>query len=273
MQHRLIEKLRLAFLSRYYGSDLNQLARLYGSDKCGGHHYTQHYELLMKSRRKERLTVLEIGIGGYSDHLRGGESLRMWKAYFPYSQIVGIDLFPKSGLAEKRIHIRQLDQTDVEGIVSLSEEFGGFDIVIDDGSHVNNHVILTFRTLFPLLKTNGLYIIEDTQTSYWPTYGGGLHSDGTIMAYFKNSIDGLNYREIPDPNYVVSNFCRARPKVTPDDAPRHSEFCESIVQIIASHNLLIIRKGDNSEQSNLPLWVDLESLRMQLVGQGEDRST
>jgi hypothetical protein len=51
----------------------------------------------------------------------------------------------------------------------------GFDIIIDDGSHVNEHVITTFEYLLPILNNEGLYVIEDTQTAYWPEYGGSSH--------------------------------------------------------------------------------------------------
>ena len=46
------------------------------------------------------------------------------------------------------------------------------DIIIDDGSHINEHVIRTFQYLFPKLKPGGIYVVEDTQTSYRQDYGG-----------------------------------------------------------------------------------------------------
>jgi demethylmacrocin O-methyltransferase len=58
--------------------------------------------------------------------------------------------------------------------------------MIDDGSHLNEHVITPFRTLFPLLAEDGIYVIEDTQTSYWPKFGGdsyNLNNANTIMNF------------------------------------------------------------------------------------------
>src|SRR5690606_41306911 len=46
------------------------------------------------------------------------------------------------------------------------------DLIIDDGSHINEHVIESFNFLFPRLKSGGIYVIEDVQTSYWVDYGG-----------------------------------------------------------------------------------------------------
>jgi hypothetical protein len=38
---------------------------------------------------------------------------------------------------------------------------GNFDIIIDDGSHRNNDIKVSFDVLFPALKSGGLYFIED----------------------------------------------------------------------------------------------------------------
>lgn len=35
------------------------------------------------------------------------------------------------------------------------------DIIIDDGSHISSHQILTFNVLWDKLKIGGLYFIED----------------------------------------------------------------------------------------------------------------
>ncbi len=40
--------------------------------------------------------------------------------------------------------------------------YDSFDIIIDDGSHMNRDVIKSFELLFPLLNDNGIYIVEDT---------------------------------------------------------------------------------------------------------------
>jgi hypothetical protein len=75
------------------------------------------------------------------------------------------------------------------------------DIIIDDGSHVNEHVITSFRTLFPYLQDGGIYVIEDLHTSYWPEYGGNwvsLNEPTTSVSMLKSLVDGLNYQYIPD---------------------------------------------------------------------------
>lgn len=190
--------------------------------------------------RSGRLNLLEIGVGGYGDPALGGSSLRMWKSYFRKSRIVGIDLYDKTHLSENYIDIRQCDQTDQEGLTNLCSEYGGFDIIIDDGSHLNEHVIRTFEILFPLLRSNGIYAVEDLQTAYWPGFGGGMNSPKSSMAFFKKLVDGLNHSEFPVADY------------------KRTYYDENIVEIAFFHNLVVIRKGSNNEKTNWPDRIEIE---------------
>ena len=194
---RLRPSARLLGASIFYRNDLSRLALFFQTDKWGSHWYTQHYQRYFHTVRKKRLNLLEIGVGGYENSKLGAESLRMWKTYFPNGRIVGLDICDKTHFSEDRIDVRRGDQTDAEALRSLSSEYGGFDIVIDDGSHLNEHVIKTFGVLFPLLRPNGIYAIEDTQTSYWPTWGGGIDNPRSLMTFFKGLADGLNHVEYP----------------------------------------------------------------------------
>ncbi|HEY5381009.1 MAG TPA: class I SAM-dependent methyltransferase [Acidobacteriaceae bacterium] len=230
-----------------YRDDLNRLAPLYGTDKWGSHWYTPHYQRYLGPLRKQHLNLLEIGVGGEAMVDYGGASLRMWKRFFPNARIVGIDIFDKRHFSEPRIDVRICDQTDAQALRKLSEEYGGFDIIIDDGSHVNEHVIGTFRTLFPLLRPNGIYAIEDTQTSYWPSYGGGRAKPDTLLNFFKGLTDCLNYAEYSSDGYMPDSFER------------------SIVEMAFFHNLVIVRKGINDERSNQPEVVRAE---MEAAGRG-----
>jgi len=46
-------------------------------------------------------------------------------------------------------------------------ERGGWDIIIDDGSHVPRHQLITFTSLFPCVRPGGVYVIEDIESSYY----------------------------------------------------------------------------------------------------------
>jgi hypothetical protein len=216
-------------------NDLISLATKYGTDKWNIHWYMGHYETHFGSLKRQKLHLLEVGVGGESDPSKGGESLRVWRDYFPNAKIFGIDIYDKKAVEDDRIKVFQGDQSDAAFLRRVVKEVGGLDIVIDDGSHLNNHVIRTFNVLFPLLNHNGIYVVEDTQASYWPVFGGSsywLNSRRTTMGYFKRLLDGLNYAEFDRPGYSPTYF------------DRH------IVAVHFYHNLIFIYKGNNDEGSN-----------------------
>lgn len=84
--------------------------------------------------------------------------------------IYGLDIFDKH-VAGPRIRTIRGDQNDPECLAELAGEIGPLDVVIDDGSHVSEHVLTSFRALFPHLRASGLYVVEDLQTSCWPSHG------------------------------------------------------------------------------------------------------
>lgn len=211
--------------------DLTELGVEFRTDKATHHRYTQHYERHLRHLRGEAFTLLEIGIGGYSREGQGGASLRMWKHFFPKAQVVGLDIEDKSFVEAPRIRVYQGSQTDEALLRRIVEEAGGLKVVIDDGSHRPEHIRETFRVLFPLLADDGIYAIEDTQTSYWPEWGGDEDRHGrlTTMALVKDLVDGLNYEEYVDEDYQSTY------------ADRH------VVAVHAYHNLVVIEKGTNAE--------------------------
>jgi hypothetical protein len=76
-----------------------------------------------------------------------------------------------------------------------------FDIIIDDGSHVQSHVRETFSIMFPKLKNGGLYLVEDLHTAYWEGYGGGLRKQGTFIEDVKWLIDDVNGHHVKESGY------------------------------------------------------------------------
>lgn len=150
-------------------------------------HYFDIYERYFQKFRSRPVTMLEIGVFG-------GGSLEMWRDYFhDESTIVGIDIRPECAqLAEGNIKVHIGSQDDPDFLRQLSETYGGFDIVLDDGSHINKHMITSFEVLYPLLSPVGVYLVEDAHTSYWPKFGGGWRQEGTFIEFAKLLIDDLN---------------------------------------------------------------------------------
>lgn len=150
-------------------------------------HYLPIYEAHFARYVNRPLKMLEIGC------LHGG-SLQMWKRYFgPHVHIVGIDINPAcADHAEDQIDVRIGSQDDTAFLAKVVEEFGTFDIVLDDGSHVCEHQIISFKALYPHVKDDGIYVVEDLHTNYWDEYGGGLRRPSTFIEHTKMLIDELN---------------------------------------------------------------------------------
>lgn len=218
--------------------DLNRLALIHKTDKfmVNGHAYTPIYAKHLRSFKWRKNTILEIGIGGYGNESSGGHSLRMWKNYFPFSSIYGIDIYDKSFHDEFRIKTFQGSQVDSKFLTEVVNFTGNPNIIIDDGSHMNEHVIETFKLLFPELADDGIYVIEDTQTSYWGHMGGSskeMNSIKTTMGFFKSLADGLNHAEFIIPEYQ----------------PTYYDL--NIKSIHFYHNMIFIYKGLNNQKSNV----------------------
>lgn len=150
-------------------------------------HYFWVYEKHFKPLKEKPIKMLEIGV------LNGG-SLSMWKKYFhPDSVIVGIDINEKCSEYERdNVKVRIGDQSNYTFLQSLVDEFGEFDLVLDDGSHQVAHVNKTFQFLFPKIATDGLYFIEDTHAGYWSSHGGSISQKESINNVAKDMIDVIN---------------------------------------------------------------------------------
>lgn len=152
------------------------------------HHYFPIYEKHFSKFRNQDINFLEIGCG------QGG-SLSIWKEYLgPYATIVGIDINPQCKSFESdQIHVRIGDQSDQVFLKSVIDEFGSFDIILDDGSHIMSHIKASFDFLYPYVLKNGVYMVEDLHTAYWEEYEGGLKNSNSFIEITKELIDSLNW--------------------------------------------------------------------------------
>lgn len=157
-------------------TDLCKLANKYGTDKAI--FYTPFYHELLADRRDRIKKVLEMGIGypecmrdslariGASDYTAGA-SLFMWREYFPNAEIYGLDNNPKSFVGSERIRSFYCDQGDAGSYVEAIRHVGAeFDLIIDDGCHVIEYQLMAMRMLMPLLRGDGIYIMEDISGDY-----------------------------------------------------------------------------------------------------------
>lgn len=154
-------------------------------------HYFEVYHTFFHKYIGTDVKILEIGV------FKGG-SMQMWKDYFgEKAVIVGIDIDEKcKAFEEDNVRICIGSQADKDFLTDVSETWGPFDIVLDDGSHVMEHQIITFETLFPLLKEGGVFVCEDCHTSYLSSFGGGYKKKESFMEYSKNFIDCVNSQHV-----------------------------------------------------------------------------
>jgi hypothetical protein len=154
-------------------ADLATYFRAYMSDK-DRNGYSSLYTALFTHLKEAPITLLEVGIGtmvpgahssmkGYApDIYQPGASLRAWRDWFPNGKIRGIDVQMDCMFWEDRIETYPVDSTDASACrVWLESRSQQFDIIVDDGSHYDQHQLVTLKNLWPALKPGGYYVIED----------------------------------------------------------------------------------------------------------------
>jgi methyltransferase family protein len=152
------------------------------------HHYLPIYDRYFDRWRSRPLRFLEIGVS------RGG-SLSMWRRYFGDDAVIfGIDI-DESCRAYDGIdgQVRIGSQADPEFLNAVVAEMGGVDVVLDDGSHVMEHIKASLDVLLPQVSDGGLYMIEDLHTAYWPSWGGGVAAQGNFFNQIRTMVDDLHH--------------------------------------------------------------------------------
>lgn len=175
---------------------LNDIGLELGTDKSSNFHdYLGKYEKYINFDRFDNIKILEIGVFE-------GKSLKLWKNYFINATILGIDINSEcKKFEEDKIFVEIGSQIDTQFLLDISEKYGPFDLIIDDGSHNNSDVIFTFNNMFKNVSNKGMYIVEDSCTSYWESFGGGVMKHDSSIEFFKKIIDEVNFN-----GQLLNNF-------------------------------------------------------------------
>ena len=149
--------------------------------------YFPVYEKHLERFRNRHVTFIEIGAAH-------GGGLQLFKGYLgPFAKLVGLDVDPRrKQLEADLINIRIGNQADVGFLTDVIAEFGQPDIVVDDGSHLQPDVNVTFDFLYPRVAKNGVYIVEDLHAAYWADHGGGLGEKGSFIERAKSFVDEMH---------------------------------------------------------------------------------
>lgn len=170
---------------------MNGLKSIFDNNKTNlmnkWHHYFEIYENHFSKFRDRKIVLLEIGV------FQGG-SINLWKQYFGDKvEIYAIDINPLcKSFEQENVKIFIGSQEDKSFLNSVLQSMPNPDIIIDDGGHSMTQQITSFEMLFPFLKTNGVYFLEDLHSSYWYNYGGGFKRSTTFIEYSKHFIDKLH---------------------------------------------------------------------------------
>src|SRR5687768_5354009 len=102
----------------------------YNTDKIQ-HEYLKTYDPIFSGYIDKEINLLELGV------LKGG-SLLLWRDYFPKAKIFGIDMnAPLQLNTEDRIKVFSGSQQDKTFLTEVAQNVpSGFDIIIDDASHI-----------------------------------------------------------------------------------------------------------------------------------------
>jgi len=155
------------------------------------------YNDYLKSLKNKKIKLLEIGFSKYS--------IKMYKEYLPKAKIIGLDIREQK-LTLKNVDLFTGNQNDLEILKRIVSKYKKFDVIIDDGSHINSDIKYTFNFMFNYLNEGGLYFIEDLQTSYisrWK-YGGdpvNMNNKKTTMNFLRSLADRMHYQEFDNPFY------------------------------------------------------------------------
>lgn len=166
-----------------------------------GHNYLPLYDELLLRKQKDATKVLEVGV------LKGG-SIKLFYDYFDKAEIYGLEIEDGSMVIEKIKHnpriklffsVNAYDKTIVDNL--FSKKNIKFDFILDDGEHSLESMKKFIDIYLPLLKDNGILIIEDIKNLQWVAELKN-HTPNAFKNYIK-TFDLRNYEKADDIVFVI----------------------------------------------------------------------
>ena len=184
---------------------LTKLGKKHNTDKATRHGYTKIYHDLFSKYENDDIKILEIGADLGASHM-------MWKDYFVNGKVYCLDPFftisgngtptdvIKTKLENEGIIVHKgnmLNREDNEKIAEMADY--EFDFIVEDAAHVSDATQMALGSLFPYLKSGGMYIIEDISTAIRRTYG-------KINAWLKDGHGLVNDGAKENGHYCVNSL-------------------------------------------------------------------
>lgn len=154
--------------------EIIDIAPKYKTDK-NDHGYIKYYaEHLPETAKK----ILEIGV-------LTGNSIRMWRELYPEAHVFGLDIFIENPIPFQADWVTwfQGNQADSK-LLDDVRIHGPFDLVIDDGSHLSRHQLMTF---YGLIGSCNLYIIEDLHCCKEEFWRQGMKFKHTVLGMLQTA--------------------------------------------------------------------------------------
>lgn len=139
----------------------------YKTDKLTHHGYNRFYDMFLVPLINKDITLLEVGVDA-------SRSLKMWNDMFKNGKIYGMDI--NLEFKHPKGEVYKGDQSNKKDLRRIYKLIRTADVIIDDGSHLHNHQMITFNTLYQHVKSGGYYIIEDVHA----------HDSHLTIEQFKN---------------------------------------------------------------------------------------
>jgi hypothetical protein len=241
-------------LQNVQGSSIALIMAKTGTDKLTRHAYDRYYDIYFNEfRHKKGLRILEIGA-------EQGKSIQLWSEYFTDPAAIHGIAYGKTGeLVDQKelacdwrpsacdaVKIFRGDQSDPKFLKTIHDKYK-YDIIIDDGSHVPAHQLVSFKHLFQAVKPGGLYVMEDLETSYWNArapvvYGYPVPHAGIGASPRYSAVEKL--KQLID---VLMRFHMSHPSlhVFPDD--------DKILSVTFGQGLAVIRRATAAQLQHTPV--------------------
>ena len=241
------------------------------------------YDLLLQKFAGKPVTVVEVGV------LNGGGLFMLRQLLGDAARIIGVDLNPECKYFEKYgFEIFTLNQSNPDEWREFFMKIGPVDVVIEDGGHTNKQQITTLIESIEHIKDGGVYLSEDTHTSYWPEFGNP--SKHSFIEYTKTLIDGINQRgpsvtikgteinkRILSIQYFESMFCiylgqdsqqKSQRIVNEGKSLKHADYRnldKSVRNLIATSLTRKVERSSNSRSITLRLTFKIANLLLMVI--------
>ena len=206
-----------------------------GTDKVSQHGYQRFYPHFL-AEYDGHGTIVEIGYGE-------GQGVEFWRKLYPsaFLYVADKDVVVK-GDGFEVVRVDQSSRDQLAGFSAfLSDK--NVEVVIDDGSHIPEHQLLSFNILFDVLASGGIYIVEDIECSYWKR--GTCY--GYPTEYGSGASESLIRKLLMLSNWINRDFLSSAEVATLRSELVASGFelgvLENVASISFAHNCIAIRKG------------------------------